>query len=123
MTYDEAEATKKGRNESSVDSDTVASVIEGVNAEVSSEIARTIDYFRTTGSEGDIGRILLCGGSSKISGLAQLLSDRMGTPTEVANPFNQVDTGSADVDPDTLSDMAAEAAVGVGLALRTVNDR
>ncbi len=123
MTYDEAEATKRGRNESSVDSDTVASVIEGVNAEVSSEIARTIDYFRTTGSEGDIGRILLCGGSSKISGLAQLLSDRMGTPTEVANPFNQVDTGSADVDPDTLADMAAEAAVGVGLALRTVNDR
>ena len=89
---------------------------------VSSEIARTVDYYRTTGTEGDIGKILLCGGGSKAAGFAQLLSDRMRCPVEFANPFSQVDTSKVDTDPDALTNLAAEAAVGVGLALRTAGD-
>jgi type IV pilus assembly protein PilM len=123
MTYDEAEATKKGRHAKSTDAETVTGVIEGVNAEVASEIARTIDYFRTTGSDGELRRISLCGGGSKVAGLRDLLGDRMGIPVELSNPFNHVDTSSVDLDPDALADLSAEAAVGVGLALRTVGDR
>lgn len=123
MSYDEAEAAKKGKHHAVTGSGSVSSVIDGVNAEVASEIARTVDYFRTTGSEGEIGKVLLCGGACKIEGFGQLLSDRMHCPVEFANPFNQVDTSSADVDPETLSEFAAEAAVGVGLALRAVGDR
>ncbi len=122
MTYEDAEAAKKGRRESGGDAGTVATVVEGVNAELASEIARTVDYFKTMGSEGDIGRILLCGGGCKINGLAQLLSDRMQTAVEFMNPFTNVDTGSIGMDRDTLSDLSAEAAVGVGLAIRTPGD-
>ena len=122
MTYEEAEVTKKGERKASVDEETIASVLDGVNAEVASEIARTVDYYRSTGSEGDIGKILLCGGGSKVSGFAQLLSDRMRCPVEFANPFSQVDISKVDTDPDALTHLAAEAAVGVGLALRTAGD-
>ncbi len=122
MTYDDAEAAKKGKRGSSADPGAVATVVEGVNAELASEIARTVDYFRTTGSEGDIGRILLCGGGCKANGLAQLLSDRMQSAVEFANPFTQLDTTSVRMDPETLSDLSAEAAVGVGLAIRTMGD-
>ena len=122
MTYEEAEATKKGERKSGADEETIASVLDGVNAEVASEIARTVDYYRTTGTEGDIGKILLCGGGSKAAGFAQLLSDRMRCPVEFANPFSQVDTSKVDTDPDALTHLAAEAAVGVGLALRTAGD-
>ena len=53
MTYEDAEATKKGKGHADADADAVTAVVDGVNAEVASEIARTIDYFKTTGSEGD----------------------------------------------------------------------
>lgn len=123
MTFDQAEAAKKGKARGDVDMDAVNSVIEGVNAEVASEIARTVDYFRTTGTEGDIGKLSLCGGGSKVTGFGQLLSDRMHSAVEFANPFNLVETSTCNLDPDTLADLAAEAAVGVGLALRTMGDR
>jgi len=47
----------------------------------------------------------------------------MRTRVEFVNPFNQLDTSMLEIDPDTLAEMSAEAAVGVGLALRTVGDR
>ena len=39
------------------------------------------------------------------------------------NPFAGIDTSMCGEDPDKLSEMSAMAAVGVGLALRTVGDR
>ncbi len=121
--YDDAEAAKKGGRHGALDADSVNSVIESVNAEVSSEIARSIDYFKSTYTDGDIERIIMCGGCAKVTGLVQQLSDRMGVKVEIANPFNQVETGSCDFDQGSLAELAPLAAVGVGLALRTVGDK
>lgn len=123
MSYEEAEAAKKGERREGVDAEAVANVIESVNAEVSSEIARSIDYFKTTYVDAEINKILLCGGCAKVSGLLAQLSDRMGVAVEMANPFNQVDTTATGFDPELLADVTSQAAVGVGLALRTVGDR
>jgi type IV pilus assembly protein PilM len=121
VSYEDAEAAKKGRGDG-VDKEMLTSVIDGVSAEVASEIARSVDYFKTT-SEGNVSKIVLCGGCAKVSGLVHQLSDRMGVEVELADPFRQVDTSASGLDPDTLSDMAPMAAVGVGLALRTSGDR
>jgi type IV pilus assembly protein PilM len=121
VSFDEAEELKKGDPEH--DDHALASVIESVNAEVASEIARTIDYFKTTSSDGEITRVLLCGGGAKVKGLIQQLRDRMHVEVEIVNPFNEIDTSLCDVDPEQLMEMGPLAAVGVGLALRTVGDR
>jgi type IV pilus assembly protein PilM len=55
--------------------------------------------------------------------LSQQLRDRMHVDVDIANPFAEIDTSMCDEDPDKLSEMSALAAVGVGLALRTVGDR
>jgi len=123
VSYEEAEQLKKAEATASADSSTLTAVIDGVNAEVASEIARTIDYFKTTSADGDIARVLLCGGGAKIKGLPQHLRDRMHVDVDVANPFAEIDTSACGEDPDKLSEMSALAAVGVGLALRTVGDR
>jgi type IV pilus assembly protein PilM len=47
----------------------------------------------------------------------------MQAVVEVANPFGEIDTSGAGLDQDTLAELAPLAAVGVGLALRTVGDR
>ena len=120
VSFEEAEQLKKSDRD---DDHTLAAVMESVNAEVASEIARTIDYFKTTSSESEITKVLLCGGGAKVRGLAQQLRDRMHVDVEIANPFNEIDTSSCGVDLDVLVEMGPLAAVGVGLALRTVGDR
>jgi type IV pilus assembly protein PilM len=123
VSYEEAEAAKEGGRREGLDPEAVATVIEGVNAEVTSEIARSVDYFKSTYTDGEVNRILMCGGCAKVSGLMQHLKERLGGTVELANPFNRVDTAAAGFDPDFLADVAPQAAVGVGLALRTVGDR
>jgi type IV pilus assembly protein PilM len=123
MTYEEAESTKKKVPAGGVTEEPLATVIEGVNSEVASEVARTIDYFKSSGTDEEVKQVILCGGGAKVSGLAQTLSDRMGIQVEVANPFSELDTSLLEYDGDALADLATEAAVGIGLALRTVGDR
>jgi type IV pilus assembly protein PilM len=101
----------------------VGNVLDSVNAEVASEIARTVDYFKTSGANADLNRVLVCGGVAKAKGLIQQLSDRMQVPVEIADPFAEIDTTGCEMDPDLLAELAPSAAVGVGLALRAVGDR
>jgi type IV pilus assembly protein PilM len=123
MSYEEAEESKKGEHASGSAAASLGNVIDSVNGEVASEIARTVDYFKTSASNAELDRVLVCGGVAKAKGLIQQLGDRMQTPVEVANPFGEIDVTGSDVDPDTLADLAPLAAVGVGLALRAVGDR
>ena len=123
LSYEEAETLKKGGRGSGNNQVAAQGVIESVNAEVAAEIARTIDYFKSTVSEGDVQQVLLCGGGAQIAGLVKQLRDRMQAVVEVANPFAEVDTSASDFDQATLAEMAPMASVGVGLALRSVGDR
>jgi type IV pilus assembly protein PilM len=124
LSYEDAEAVKKGGKVSGSNQAAAAqTVIESVNAEVASEIARTIDYFKSTVTEGDVQQVLLCGGGAQVAGLVKQLRDRMQAVVEIANPFAEVDTTGSDFDQTTLAELAPMASVGVGLALRSVGDR
>ncbi len=123
VSYEDAEAAKRGERREGVEPESVSAVLDSVNGEVVSEIARSIDYFKSTSTEGEVGKIALCGGSAKITGLVQQLNDRMGVPVELANPFNVLDTKGGRFDLDYLASIAPQAGVGVGLALRMVGDR
>jgi|CXWL01.1.fsa_nt_gi type IV pilus assembly protein PilM len=123
LNYLEAEEVKRTHQREGFEEDVVLSVLEDVNAEVASEIARSVDYFRTTSLEREIQKIVLCGGSAQVAGLAQQLSDRMGLEVEMADPFRHIDVSGLGLDPDQLIETAPLAAVGVGLALRTLGDR
>lgn len=123
MSYEEAEETKKGERSAGSNQATVTTVVDSVNAEVASEIARTIDYFKSTMSDADVQQVLLCGGGAQVKGLVTQLKDRMRANVEVANPFSEIDTSGTGFDQNTLAELAPLAAVGVGLALRSVGDR
>lgn len=123
VSYEQAEDLKKGASSAKDDQATLDMVMDSANAEVASEIARTVDYFRTAVPDGDIDRVLLCGGGAKVKGLVRQLRERMHTDVEMANPFAEIDTAAVDIEPDILTEMSSVAAVGVGLALRTVGDR
>ena len=123
MSYEEAEETKKGERSAGSNEAAVTTVVDSVNAEVASEIARTIDYFKSTMSDADVQQVFLCGGGSQVKGLLTQLKDRMHAVVEIANPFGEIDTSGSNFDQNTLAELAPLAAVGVGLALRSVGDR
>jgi type IV pilus assembly protein PilM len=123
MSYEEAEETKKGARSAGNNQAAVTTVVDSVNAEVASEIARTIDYFKSTMPDADVQQVLLCGGGAQVKGLVPQLKDRMQAVVEVANPFGEIDTSGTGFDQGTLAELAPLAAVGVGLALRSVGDR
>jgi type IV pilus assembly protein PilM len=123
ISFEEAEEGKK--KDRGVDSDgmSLSGVMDSVNAEVASEIARTVDYFKTSAANAELSRVLVCGGVARAKGLIQQLADRMQLPVEMADPFAEIDITGCDIEPDVLADFGPSAAVGVGLALRAVGDR
>ncbi len=124
ITAEEAETAQQGKLKEGLDATTVKGIIDGINAEVASEIARTVDYFKSIGADSaDVTKIVLCGGCAKVAGLTEQLTERMGVPVEVANPFNQVDITQSGLDQAALAEVAPQAAVGVGLAIRMMGDR
>lgn len=123
LSFEEAEEIKKKDRGDDSGRVSVSGVMDGVNAEVASEIARTVDYFKTSSTNAELSRVLICGGVARARGLINQLSDRMQLPAEMADPFAEIDVTGCDIDPDLLADLAPSAAVGVGLALRAVGDR
>jgi len=121
--YEDAERAKRSEPVEKLDTDSLMGVVNTVNSEVASEITRSIDYFKTTSAHENIDRIVLCGGSSKVKGLTNFLNERLGTPIEIADPFKKIHIDSKAFDINYIQEMALQASVAVGLAIRKPGDR
>ncbi len=123
LTFEQAERAKRAESIEGVDKNQVSDIVQRLNSELVSEVIRSFDYFKTTSPNESIDRILVSGGSSKLPELVTLLTERSGIAAERLNPFNRIEIPPDQFDMDTISEMAPQAAVGVGLALRRVGDR
>ncbi len=123
LSYEQAEECKKGERANEASAQSLMSVVQSINGEVASELARTVDYFRTSASNGELDRVLVCGGVARITGLIHQLGDRLQVPVEMADPFSEIDVSGSEFDASELAELAPVASVGVGLALRAVGDR
>lgn len=123
VTYEQAENLKKGIGfDAKVGKDDVLSLMATVSEDICEEIQRSLEFFRSTTPDTAIERMVLSGGCSLIKGLDQFLGSRLELPVELANPFQNVQYSEKIFDPEYIQAMAPVAAVGVGLALRRVND-
>ena len=87
------------------------------------EIERSIDYFRSTVGGGEISKILLSGGSARLFGFAEALSQRLNIITEIVNPFKHITYSKKQFTEEEMEKIGPAAAVCVGLALRMVGDK
>jgi type IV pilus assembly protein PilM len=123
LSYEDAERAKRSEPVDGVNPEALENVLNLVSGEVANEITRSIDYFKTTAAQENLDRVVLCGGSSKIKGIAPFLQEKLSVPVELANPFNRISFDKKAFDPEYLQEMAPLAAVGVGLAIRRAGDR
>jgi type IV pilus assembly protein PilM len=122
--YDQAEALKLGVGVAHKRSqEDLLSIMAGVSEEIAEEIQRSFEFFRTTAADEVIDRMVISGGCAKIKGLDRFLSNRLGLPVSVADPFRGLYYSDKFFDAEYLQDMAPVAAVSVGLALRRMHDR
>ena len=127
ISFLQAEAVKRGVSDASdgIEEKAIEPLMGNVTEMVAMEIQKTFDFYRATTEDDQFlpQKILISGGGSKLSGLAQDLSTRLELPVEVLDPFRGIKVDTRKFDPDYLSEIMPEMAVAVGLAIRGVELR
>ncbi|MDD5168024.1 MAG: type IV pilus assembly protein PilM [Syntrophales bacterium] len=90
---------------------------------ITSEIERSIDYFRSTYGDEDIKQILVAGGGAFIPGITADIGQRLNIPTEIVDPFRKIAYNRKTMSPEYMESIGPIAAVVVGLALRRIGDK
>jgi type IV pilus assembly protein PilM len=130
VSYEEAEALKLGGNISSTHSTTeaivpqeVGSILRTTAESLAVEIQRSVDFYLATAAGLRLSRLVLSGGTAKISGIKESLESILNTKVEISDPFRSISFNPKEFDPDYLRDLAPMATVAVGLASRRLGDK
>ena len=100
-----------------------AAILESVSDLLVLEIERTLDYFKAS-SEGVVPQLmLLSGGGSRSRGLRRSLQQKLQFPVQFLEPFKKIQADPQVYPCTHLSDLANEAAVALGLALRSARQK
>lgn len=124
LSFEEAEKVKIGEDVEGVEFQKVVPILESVSNDISSEILRSFDFFRATASKGktQIARAMISGGCAGMKGFKDFLSKHLGMEVGILNPFQNIEVLDGNFDFDKIQEIAPTAAVGIGLALRRVDD-
>jgi type IV pilus assembly protein PilM len=121
--YDQAELFKFGESSSKMSADELKQIVTSVVADWCTEIRRALDFFYTNYPDDQIKRILISGGGANITEFRQLLATESSAQVETLNPFKKFVVDEKTFDPEFIQQIAPQAAVAMGLALRKVDDK
>jgi type IV pilus assembly protein PilM len=122
--YEDAEKIKLGATKlESKDKDKLEEVFTSVVSGWVNEVKRALDFLVSTYPDQTIEKVILSGGSCRIPGFRKYLEMETEIPVVELNPFANLQINEKIFDPKYLSYVAPQAAVAVGLALRSVGDK
>jgi type IV pilus assembly protein PilM len=122
LPFEAAEQLKKGIPVDGATYEEAQPVLHAITDNVLLEMQKTFDFFKASASSEQIDRIMLSGGASRVDGFREMLQERFGIPVEDFDPFRTIGWDAKKLAGDPV-DVAATAAVAVGLALRRAGDR
>jgi len=123
VSFEEAEKIKLGGTTLETKRGALEEIFTSVISEWVQEINRALDFVASTYPDEAIEKIFVSGGSSRISGFQNYLQMETGIAVEELNPFANLMTNERVFDLKYLEYMAPQAAVAVGLALRSIGDK
>lgn len=89
---------------------------------ISTEVRRSLDFYQARSRGQAISKIVVTGGTAKLRNLAPFLSEELGLPVEIGNPFATCQADAA-FPAEYLADVGPMMAVAIGLALRGAQER
>lgn len=122
VTYENAERLKKGEPVEGVAPEDAYATIISASEDIISEIARSLDYYKSTTLHEDINEVILSGGGALIRDFTRVLSEKIGVESRMAEPFRNIFIPKK-FDISYMQEMAPMASIAVGLAMRRPGDR
>ena len=88
--------------------------------DLTTEIRRSLEFFRVQTGDANISRMLVSGGGAKLRGLPEAIGDALGFRVELGDPWLTISVDGNRFDQEYLHQVGPEFAVPLGLALRGV---
>ncbi len=85
--------------------------------DLTTEVRRSLEFFRVQSGDASINRMYLAGGGAKLRGMSEAIGSTLGFEVEFGNPWLSVVQGNR-YDAAYLESIAPEFGVPLGLALR-----
>lgn len=82
------------------------------------QVTRSLQFFFSSSQYDDVDYIVLAGGTASIDGMSEMIENKLGTPTIIANPFLDMALAGK-VDSTALANDAPAMMIACGLAMRS----
>ncbi|WP_455216732.1 pilus assembly protein PilM [Kaarinaea lacus] len=115
LSYEEAGMAKR---QGGLPDNYIPEVLDPFKDAMAQQVSRSLQFFFSSSQHNSVSHIVLAGGSSSIPGADELIEERVGTTTSVANPFSNMSLASR-VKAQALSNDAPSLMIACGLALRS----
>ncbi len=99
----------------------VYEALRPVLVDLTTEIRRSLEFFRVQAGDANINRVFVTGGGAKLRGLPEAIGDALGFKVELGDPWLTVTVDPNRFDTQYLLRAGPEFAVPLGLALRGVS--
>ena len=121
--FEDAEQLKYGNKPDRLSPDDFKGIVSSVVADWCTEIRRALDFFYSTYPQDQIKRIVLSGGGANIAEFRDLLATEASANVEMINPFQNFHIENKRLDDAFIKQIAPQAAICMGLAMRKVDDK
>ena len=115
LSYEEAGMAKR---QGGLPDNYVPEVLEPFMEAMAQQVSRSLQFFFSSNQYSSVDHIVLAGGSAMIPGIDELIADKLGVHTSIANPFANMTLASR-VKAQSLSNDAPALMIACGLALRS----
>jgi len=101
-----------------LDEDTMNMLVLPFRQTVVQQVSRALQFYYSSGSQGQLGKLYLAGGTAGLDGLATMVADEVGVGTQIANPFLNMQVASK-INTARLQKDAPSLLKACGLAQRS----
>ena len=115
LSYEEAGLAKK---QGGLPDNYVPEVLEPFKESMAQQVNRSLQFFYSSTHYSTVDHIVLAGGSASIPDIDELIAEKTGVETSIANPFANMSLSSK-VRAQSLSNDAPAMMISCGLALRS----
>lgn len=117
LSYEEAGMAKR---QGGLPDNYIPEVLEPFKEAMTQQVSRSLQFFYGSSQYDSVDHIVLAGGSAMMPGIDEMVANKLGIHTSVANPFTNM-TLAPRVKTQSLSNDAPALMVAAGLAMRSVS--